>query len=142
MSFRNGYCCNSTLDQIEVAISPLFANDYWQVGHLSLDTQGLVREALLAKILRRRGSYIVPTNEQTATHRPRPDMPLPLQAFTFYYLFDIDGSIMQQGAIGTQQKSDMGLLFRGFHKTVDMVPPGARGGPGGKGEVGAAVTER
>lgn len=35
-------------------------------------------------------------------------------------------SIMQQGSITTLDKSDMGLIFRGFNKTVDEVPTGTK----------------
>ena len=33
---------------------------------------------------------------------------------------------MQQGAISTLEKSDVGLIFRGFNKTVEDVPTGTR----------------
>ena len=46
------------------------------------------------------------------------------QAFTNFWLFDTDESVIQQGAIGSMQKSLMGLIFNDFNKTVDDVPPG------------------
>ena len=41
--------------------------------------------------------------------------------FSYYYLFDIDGSLLQQGPVTTLQRSDMGLIFRGITKTVEQV---------------------
>ncbi|KAG1658458.1 hypothetical protein FOA52_005622 [Chlamydomonas sp. UWO 241] len=74
-SYRNAYCCDSTLDEIEIAIDPAYEVNYWQV-------------------------------------------------FTYFYLYDTDGTIMQQGTISTQQKSLLGLIWRFAEKTVEQVPFG------------------
>ncbi|KAG2493480.1 hypothetical protein HYH03_008296 [Edaphochlamys debaryana] len=43
----------------------------------------------------------------------------------FFWLFDTDGSVMQQGKISTQHKSEFGLIFKNFTRNTTSVPPGS-----------------
>ncbi|KAG2450770.1 hypothetical protein HYH02_004607 [Chlamydomonas schloesseri] len=75
VNYRPGYCCDQTLEEVEVAIAPEFQDMWWKLA-------------------------------------PR------------YWFFNTDGSVFQSGAISTQHKSDLGLIFKGFNFNTSSVPPG------------------
>ena len=76
VTFRDGYCCESTLDSIEIALDSMYNDDYWR----------LVK---------------------------------------YYWLIDVDNTIILNGTIGTAQRAPaFGLIFTGFFKEASQVPPG------------------